>query len=542
MVLGEGHGPGVEPHVDDLERALHALAALGAGKADVVDERAVVVGQLATRELGQLGERPHAVHVPGRTPPDRQRSPPVALARERPVDVAPQPLAEAPVLDVLGVPAHGLVGGQQAVAQARGGDVPRGLGVVEQRGAAAPAVGIGVLVGLRAPQPPARAQVLDQVGVGVLDKPPGERPDALVVGAVGAHRVDHLEPVLLAQAVVVLAEGDGRVHQARALLGRDEVGRQHGVPAFAIGLGADEVERGLIAGADQLGPREAVEHLGALAQHRLGSRLGHHQLGPSAGRAGAHVGHLRVDGHRRVGDQRPRRGGPHQQLRVGGQRSGPTAHGQAHIDRGVGDVAVAQRHLVGGQRRPAPGAVGDDLVALVEQALVIDLAQRPPDRLDVALIQRAVGVVEVDPEADALGQPLPLLHVGEHRLPAAGVERGDPVGLDLVLGGDPQLLLDCDLDRQAVAVPPPLALDPVTAHGLVARVDVLEHPRQHVVRARRPVGGRRPLVEHPRLGVGAAAQRLGEHVALAPAGQHLELELGQRQLGVDGTVGHRRRF
>ena len=97
-----------------------------------------------------------------------------------------------------------------------------------QRRAAAPAVRIGVLVRPRARSSrPRRAQVLDQVGVGVLDVAPGVRADALVVGAVGAHRVDDVQAVLLAEAEVVLAEGDRGVDEAGAVVGGDEVAEQH---------------------------------------------------------------------------------------------------------------------------------------------------------------------------------------------------------------------------------------------------------------------------------------------------------------------------
>ena len=134
-----------------------------------------------------------------------------------------------------------------------------------------------------------------------------------------------------------------------------------------------------------------------------------------------------------------------------------------------------------GERRAAARAVGDDAIALVEQPLGVDLLERPPDRLDVARVERAVGVVEVDPEADPLGQRPPLLEVLEHRLGAAAVELGDAELLDLGLVGEAELLLDGDLDAEAVAVPAALALAAIAAHRLVARVDVLEDARQHVV-------------------------------------------------------------
>ena len=77
----------------------------------------------------------------------------------------------------------------------------------------------------------ARLEVGDQVRVGVLHEPPRVGADALVVGAVGPHRVDHVQAVLLAEAEVVLAERDRGVHEAGAVVGADEVGRQHGVAA-----------------------------------------------------------------------------------------------------------------------------------------------------------------------------------------------------------------------------------------------------------------------------------------------------------------------
>ena len=67
----------------------------------------------ATRTLRLLGQGTDTPHVPAPASPDRQRGTPVAVARQRPVDVVLQPFAEAHVLDVPRVPVHGLVGRQQ---------------------------------------------------------------------------------------------------------------------------------------------------------------------------------------------------------------------------------------------------------------------------------------------------------------------------------------------------------------------------------------------------------------------------------------------
>src|SRR4029434_2847730 len=103
-------------------------------------------------------------------------------------------------------------------------------------------------------------------------------------------------------------------------------------------------------------------------------------------------------------------------------------------------------------------------------------------------------------ESRPLGQPLPQVDIAQHRLAAAGVERLHPVGLDRLLVLEPQLLLDLQLDRQALAVPAALSVDPVAAHGLEAGEQVLEDPGLDVVDARLAVGGQRALVEDVRLG------------------------------------------
>jgi hypothetical protein len=178
-------------------------------------------------------------------------------------------------------------------------------------------------------------------------------------------------------------------------------------------------------------------------------------------------------------------------------------------------------------------------VPLEETIRVPDLSQRPPDRLDVVVVESDVGVVEIDPEPDPLGQPIPVLHVGEHRLPAALVELRDPVLLDLGLGADPELALDLELDRQPVAVPARLAGHPVAAHRAIARIDVLEDAREDVGDVRLSVCGRRPLVEAPGLGSLAGGERAGKDVALAPALEDTLLERRERLLRVDSAeAGH----
>ncbi len=228
--------------------------------------------------LPELGDRPGAeslLAVGGVTLPDRQRGPPVAIPRQRPVDVVLKPLAESALLDVLGMPADLLVGGQQLLADIGRADVPARLRVVEQRGVAAPAMRIGVQVGLGPKQPAALLQSGDDIGVGVLDESAREVGDPLVEAAARVDRVLERDPVLLAEPEVVLAEGDRGVDEPGSLVGGYEVPEQDGVAARAV-VG-DVVERGLVGRAGELGAGEAVENLGVLAQHLLDQAFGQHQ-------------------------------------------------------------------------------------------------------------------------------------------------------------------------------------------------------------------------------------------------------------------------
>ena len=409
---------------------------------------------------------------------------------------------------------------------------------------------VGVLVPLGAKQPSRFAERLDDLVVVLEHHLALEVRHALVVGPVRPNRVLKRHPVSLAELEVVLAEGERGVDESRALLGADEVGQQHRVAEWAELLALDEIERGLVANALERGAREMRQHLGILAEHPLDQRPGNdHRL---LTKPRADVLDLRTGGNRGMTDQRPGGRRPDEQVvpgldrvlgnLVGGRHVGDR---QAHVDRWVDDVLIALRDLVRGERGAVAGAVGDHLVRLVETTAVPDLAQRPPHRFDVFVGERDVGVVEVDPEADPLREPVPLLDVAEHRLAAASVELGDPVVLDLGLRGDPELLFDLELDREPVAVPARLARHVVPPHRLIARVDVLERAREHVMRPGLAVRGRRALVEAPdrRAGVSPLGELAGEDVALAPALEHLELQLREGLLRVDRLESaHERRI
>ena len=164
--LGERHRAGVEPHVEDVGDAAHRRApgrVVGVRPDEVVDVRAVQVGlalgiaRQPPEVALELFER--AVDVDARVLgvvalPHRDRRAPVAVAADRPVARARDPLAELAVLDVVGHPVDLLVELAHAVAELGHADEPARHRLVDERVAAAPAVRVRVLVARLAEQAP----------------------------------------------------------------------------------------------------------------------------------------------------------------------------------------------------------------------------------------------------------------------------------------------------------------------------------------------------------------------------------------------------
>ncbi len=502
--LGERHRSAVVPDVDHFRYPPRHRRAGRAGDRHVIDERPVRVerGQVTPGQAGQFQQRSDAGQVGriGRAAPDRQRRAPVAAARQRPVDVATQPFAEPPVLDPFGVPVGAFVLRQQPVSDRGGPDVPGRQRIVDQRRVAAPAVRIAVGVVLGPPQHPTRAQIVDEGRVRVLEEHPADQRGAGEEPAVPAHRVDHGQAVGAGDGEVLGAEGRGLVHQPGAVGRGDVVGEHHRMrgPAAEI-RHRQQFERPGVGHASEIASPKSPDDLGVRAHRGTEQRLGHqHQLtvAPASRRPGDDIGDVGMRGDRGVGHQRPWGGRPDEQAHPGvTERAG--GHREADVHRGIDHVGVSLGDLVVGQGGLVARAVRRDPVVLDEQALVKDLLEGPPDALDVGGVHRPVGVVQITPVAHALGHPGEVRDVAQHRLAAAGVERGDPEGLDVALAGEAQLLFHGELHRQAVAVPAGAARDVEATHRPVAGEQVLEDPGFDVVGAGLAVGGGRTLIEDP---------------------------------------------
>jgi hypothetical protein len=187
------------------------------------------------------------------------------------------------------------------------------------------------------------------------------------------------------------------------------------------------------------------------------------------------------------------------------------------------------------QRRLTPPAVRQDPESLVNQALVVQPAERPHDTLHVGQIECFVVVLEIDPAGLPGDVALPFLGVPQHRGPAFRVEFGDAHVENLPLAGQSQFPFGRHFGRQAVTIPAESAFHPLAAHRFVTRYDVLDESGQQMPVMRQPVGERRAVVENEFVvTVRPGRHRRGERAIAAPVIQNFGFQRGEFRL-----AGHR---
>ncbi len=214
------------------------------------------------------------------------------------------------------------------------------------------------------------------------------------------------------------------------------------------------------------------------------------------------IGDVGPDGERRVGGQRPGRGGPGEGLHAcqfAGQRRVTGEDGEGDGDGLVlavlVDVLVHAEFMVGKRGLVVP-AVREHAVAVVGQALLVQRLEGPQHRFHVFGIERLVVVLEVHPPGLAGDVVLPLPRVLHHGGPGGVIELVDAHREDLLLVRHAELLHGLEFGGQPVGIPAETALHAAAALRLVAAHEVLRVSGQEVAVVRQAVREGRPVVEH----------------------------------------------
>ena len=468
----------------------------------------------------EVGVGSHRFHLSGLLAhPDRQRRAPVAFPRESPVDIGFQKVSKPTVFDVLWQPVDPGVVGQHRLAKLARADKPALPRILDERIIVGPpaervVVDILLLVNEQAAGP----QVAGDVAVALLHEPSAPHRKSVGERAVGRDGVDECRPRTVGKAgllgyehgVVHLAEGRRDVDDAGAGVGGDEVGGDHPPRRRLAAAGLEQgrgrharwsiaVEGRQVGTADERRAGEAVDRVKLffhLLAERRGERFGNdvfRRVG-YASLSEHDILEIGLHGGELIGGERPGRRRPGDEAAVR-RRAAIVEQREGDIDTRVGHFLVALADFATGEGCAPLGPPPDDLVALIEEPAVEQFGQCPPHALHIRLVVGDIGVGEVDPEADPLGERLPLLHVAPDALLTLVDEGLHTIGLDLGLGVDAEFLAHFHFDRQAVGVPAGLPFAKVAPHRAVARVEVFDGSREAVAGMGHPVGGGRPFVE-----------------------------------------------
>ena len=158
-------------------------------------------------------------------------------------------------------------------------------------------------------------------------------------------------------------------------------------------------------------------------------------------------------------------------------------------------IGIVQAGLLIGQRSVLRPRVRQDAEALVDQALVIKLLERPHDGFHVVDIHGLVAVFKVHPAGLAVDVLFPLVGVLQHGLGAVFIELFQAHVLDLRLFSDTQLLFRLQLGGQTVGIPTEDTRHVIASHRAIARDDILHITGQQVAIVRQAICEWRAIIK-----------------------------------------------
>ena len=365
---------------------------------------------------------------------------------------------------------HAIAEGSDLHEPGRDRAIDEGLGT-------APAMRVRVIVGGVTHNGVSLLQGRDDPLVGIKDVRPDVVADLSGVTPVLVHGTQGGDACFVRDILVVFAESGRQVHDACAVLGRNEVSGQH-LPGVlgAMEFGVREiVEQRRVPASDEVAALECVDTLG-VAELCL--------MSPDEG-----VGHdvfLTITIEDRVVDvgpdcesqvrrQRPRRRRPGDHVLARLERE---LHGERRVLAIL--VDVVHPSLSVRQRGLTSPAVREHAKSLVHVTLVVQRLEGPHHALHVGKIECLVVVVEVDPARLTPDIAPPLIGVLQHARTTGIIEFVDAVRRNFGVTGDAQFLLGFHLCWETVTVPPKATLNTPPPHRLVPRDRILDVAGQQV--------------------------------------------------------------
>ncbi len=238
---------------------------------------------------------------------------------------------------------------------------------------------------------------------------------------------------------------------------------------------------------------------------------------------------FRADTQSCIRRKSPWRGSPCQEVglappfhAVGGSRDA-----ELRCTGGILHIAVTSGlvELMGAQSGSGSRGIGLDGIAFIEIPFFVQLAEKPPHGLYIAVVVSDIRVIQVNPVAHHISEIRPFSGIFHHLAAAGVIIFVHRDFLTDILFGYAERFLHTELNRQAMGIPSGLTLYMKALHGLVAAHDIFYRARHHVVYARHTVGRGRALIENKRRGTFALLHALAEEILLAPSGEHLLVDI-----------------
>src|SRR5581483_7135159 len=156
---------------------------------------------------------------------------------------------------------------------------------------------------------------------------------------------------------------------------------------------------------------------------------------------------------------------------------------------------------------------GHDIVALVEQPLLLAAFQKRPDGIVILIREGIIIVSPVGPLAQADRLLGDLFRKSKDALFTEFDKFGNAVFFDLLLIGKAQLLFHLNLDPETLAVKAILVTLLIPLHGFEALVEILVCAAPGVVNAHLVVRGHRAIQERKALlALGVALEVFMQHI------------------------------
>ncbi len=492
MMLGKRHRAAVEPAIHDFRDPGHGSSALFASDMDLVHIRSVqfdVIIDGFHRLLDQLFSGSDGFQMSAFASPDINRRAPVSVSGDRPVVDIFQPVSETLFSHEIREPVYSIVIGDQLILQLGHFDIPARLRIVDQRSSASPAMRIIVLHFLLRVDLVFRRQPLDDLHVELRIQHKAAGPWSLGIVALLVHRIRYRQAVFLSGIVVVFTESRRGMNDTGAVFNGDIVVAGH-IERLLIHL--DERHELFIFDIFQILTLHFGNHfIGIGSQDLICKGLRHIVYFPVLFRFD--IIDIAANGKGDIGRQRPRRGGPCQEIFIIRIFSFEFCG-----DRIRFYFFVAKRYLMGSQAGSASRAVRQDLVAFIDQSGLEEFLQDPPAAFDIIIVKGNIRVIQIDQITHSLCHLSPLFLVGEDGFLTFLVEFLDAVLLNVLLTGHGKLLFHFDLYREPVGIPAGFSIHFKTLHRLVTAHGVLKRTRDHVMDPGSSVCSRRSFIKYER--------------------------------------------